>query len=52
MVTKRIFGEITGVTEGALFSSYAELNQAKVHTQTHIIISAILYLAPKIQPYL
>jgi len=39
MVTKRIFGEITGVTEGALFSSYAELNQAKVHTQTQAGIS-------------
>ena len=34
MATKRIFGEITGVTEGTLFSSYAELNQVKVHTQT------------------
>jgi putative restriction endonuclease len=39
MATKRIFGEITGVTEGALFSSYAELNQAKVHTQTQAGIS-------------
>ena len=39
MVTKRIFGEITGVTEGTLFSSYAELNQVKVHTQTQAGIS-------------
>ena len=39
MATKRIFGEITGVTEGALFLSYAELNQAKVHTQTQAGIS-------------
>ena len=39
MATKRIFGEITGVTEGTLFSSYAELNQVKVHTQTQAGIS-------------
>lgn len=39
MATKRIFGEITGVTEGTLFSSYAELNQSKIHIQTQAGIS-------------
>ncbi len=39
MATKRIFGEISGVIEGALFLSYAELNQVKVHTQTQAGIS-------------
>jgi hypothetical protein len=39
VATKRIFGEISGVTEGALFLSYAELNQVKVHTQTQAGIS-------------
>jgi putative restriction endonuclease len=39
VATKRIFGEISGVIEGALFLSYAELNQVKVHTQTQAGIS-------------
>jgi putative restriction endonuclease len=39
MATKRIFGEISGVSEGFLFSSYVELNQSKVHIQTQAGIS-------------
>ena len=39
MATKRIFGEISDVTEGSLFSSYAELNQSRVHIQTQAGIS-------------
>jgi putative restriction endonuclease len=39
MATKRIFGEIDGVTEGDSFASYAELNQSKVHMQTQAGIS-------------
>ena len=35
----RKFGEVDGVEVGALFASYADLNQAKVHTQTQAGIS-------------
>jgi putative restriction endonuclease len=37
--TKRVFGEVDGIAEGTLFTSYAELNQAKIHTQTQAGIS-------------
>ena len=39
MATMRVFGEVDGVAEGAFFASYADLNQAKVHTQTQAGIS-------------
>lgn len=39
MANKRVFGEIFGISEGATFTSYAELNQAKLHTPTQAGIS-------------
>ena len=34
MGTGRVFGEIRGIQEGATFSSFVELNKAKIHTPT------------------
>ena len=34
MVKMRFFGEISGIAEGAVFSSYEELNRSKIHTPT------------------
>lgn len=34
MAKMRFFGEIAGISEGAVFSSYEELNRSKIHTPT------------------
>lgn len=34
MTLKRIFGEISGINEGATFTSYVELNKSRIHTPT------------------
>ena len=34
MARLRTFGEIAGIAEGAVFSSYEELNRSKIHTPT------------------
>lgn len=34
MTSSRFFGEITGIPEGSVFSSYEELNRSKIHTPT------------------
>lgn len=43
MASIRHFGEIDGIKEGATFSSYAEMNQAKIHTPTQAGISGSMY---------